>query len=166
MDDLFDINTVIALADGEPPERAHVNVDHVVNANARTVHHIYKLLQLLYAQIYLEGKLRCDDYHEGKNSFDDLGETYGYINAYVRQEGGTNTFRFCYRRPLPSGTIFRENLRMNKCGYTRRSFRRAAHEYEVELAMMTEEHFCRLRNYGKTIKKALRSLRSTTYLKL
>lgn len=160
---LYDIHTVMALADGPASDREHVHVDLVTDAHTQAIHRAVELLELSYALIYLEGKFRCDSYHEGKNSFCDLGETYGYINNFVRQEGGTNTFRFQYRRPLSGGKIIRQNLRMPLGGYTRHSFRRAGHEYEEELAVMIEEHYQRLRRCGKIIKKSLRSLRTTEY---
>ncbi len=160
---LYDIHAVMALADGPPSDREQMRVDVVIDAHAQVIQRAVELLELVYALIYLEGKFHCDDFHEGKNSFCDLGETYGYINSFVRQEGGTNTFRFQYRRPLPSGKLIRENLRMPLGGYTRHSFRRAGHEYEEELSVMTEEHYQRLRRCGKIIKKSLRSIRTTPY---
>jgi len=153
-------NEVSDLANGKPEDRAHLNVDVVRKQNQNILKKIEELLALSYNLTYLEGVLYCDDFHEGKNSFDDLGETYGYINSFVRRDSGTNCFRFSYRRPLAGGKLIRQNIPMKAKGYTLASFKRAAHDYEKELALMTEEHYSRLRAQGKTTKEMARKLRA------
>ncbi|MCW4286165.1 MAG: conjugative transfer protein MobI(A/C) [Candidatus Thiodiazotropha endolucinida] len=151
---------VMALAEGEATDRAHLDATAVRKHTQSVLSEIESLLERAYNLTYLEAKLHCDAYHEGKNSFSDLGESYGYINSFVRRDGGTNCMRFAYRRPTGSGHLIRENIRMSSQGYTEASFKRAAHEYEKELAVMTEEHYSRLRNQGKTLKSVARKIRS------
>jgi len=45
-------------------------------------------------------------------------------------------------------------------GYTVASFKRSAHDYEKELAVMTEEYYSRLRKQGKKLRSAARKIRS------
>lgn len=151
---------VMTMAEGEATDRAHLDAAAVRKRTQSVLSEIESLLERAYNLTYLEAKLHCDAYHEGKNSFSDLGESYGYINSFVRRDGGTNCMRFAYRRPTGSGYLVRENIRMSSHGYTEASFKRAAHEYEKELAMMTEEHYSRLRNQGKTLKSVARKIRS------
>ena len=166
---LLDIDEVMALANGEPSARVGLNAKTVARANVMAMNMAIENLQLSYALLYLQAKTHCDDFHEGKNSFSDLGERYGYINSWVRMDKGTIDARFGYRRPLPSGTLERKTLNRGS-GYTRASFKRAAHEYEVELCLMTEEHYSLLISTGKQIKKLIRKIRDdqfrTRYSKL
>lgn len=156
---------VMGLAEGETPDRAHLDPLAVRKQTQTVLSEIKTLLEKAYNLTYLESKLHCDAYHEGKNSFSDLGESYGYINSFVRRDGGTNCMRFAYRRPTGSGYLIRQNIRMSAQGYTMASFKQAAHEYEKELAMMTEEHYSRQRNQGKIIKMIARKLRSIEIFK-
>lgn len=151
---------VLALVEGEAADRSHLDATAVRKHTQTVLNEIAHLLEKAYNLTYLEAKLHCDAYHEGKNSFSDLGETYGYINSFVRRDGGTNCMRFAYRRPTGTGHLIRENIRMSAKGYTGSSFKRAAHEYEKELAVMTEEHYSRLRTQGKTLKSVARKIRS------
>jgi len=155
----YDIDTVKQLCDGPPTDRENLLSKDIRRANIDAINHALNLLQLSYTLLLLEGKIHCDEFHRGKNSFSDLGERYGYINSFVRVDSGTNTFRFAYRRPTSSGKLFRKSIPMKNKGYTRESFRPAAHEYEIELCLMTEEHYSLLRDTGKTIKEAMRKLR-------
>ncbi|MFC1337333.1 MAG: hypothetical protein G8D89_20845 [gamma proteobacterium symbiont of Clathrolucina costata] len=149
------------LAEGPPEGRAHLS-DKVVRAQTQDLlTEIERLINLAYDSTYLEATLHCDSFHDGKNSFSDLGERYGYITSYVRRDCGTNCMRFSYRRPTNSGTLQRKNINMNtKSGYTAAAFKVAAHEYERELALMTEENYARLREQGKKLKEMNRKLRT------
>ena len=162
---LQDIESVKALAEGKPEGRAHLEPFDVRKASIETLRSAIDLLELAYLQAYLEGKLHCDNFHEGKRSFKDLGESYGYMNSFVRQDGRTNCFRFAYRRPTGNGYVIRENIRMGENGYTRNAFKRAGHDYERELCIMTEEHYSRLRSGGKIIRKTIKKLNSHPLLK-
>ena len=151
---------VMFLAEGEKKDRAHLDAISVRKHTQEVLSEIDHLLEKAYNLTYLEATLHCDGFHEGKNSFSDIGESYGYINSFVRRDGGTNCMRFAYRRPTGSGNLIRQNIRMGIQGYTKASFKRAGHEYEKELALMTEEHYSRLRNQGKTLKSVARKIRS------
>ncbi|MBU2708639.1 hypothetical protein KCM76_21785 [Zooshikella marina] len=156
---LQDIESVKALAEGSPEERAHLEPFPVRRASIETLRTAIALLELAHLQAYLEGKMHCDSYHEGKRSFKDLGESYGYINSFVRQDGGSNTFRFAYRRPAGAGHVIKENIRPTQKGYTENCFKRAADDYEKELALMTEEHYARLRQSSRIVRSAIRKLK-------
>lgn len=158
--ELNDPLKVLEIAESAPEARSHLTPQAVKKKTHEVLNEAEKLLQLAYQLSYLEAKLHCDAYHEGKRGFSDLGVSYGYITTFVRKESGTNTMRFAYRRPNGTGAVIRENIRMPINGYTRRSFKRAAHEFELELALMTEESYSRLRRQGKVIKSKLRTLRS------
>jgi len=162
---LQDIESVKALAEGEPKDRAHIEPFAVRQATIETLNSAIALLEFAYLQTYLEGKLHCDNFHEGKRSFKDLGESYGYMNSFVRQDAGTNCFRFAYRLPTGNGYVRRENIRMTDKGYTANSFKRAGHDYEFEMCLMTEEHYSRLRAGSKTIRKAITKLKVHPLLK-
>lgn len=162
---LQDIESVKVWAEGEPEGRAHLESFAVRRASIETLRKAIALLELAHLQAYLEGKIHCDSYHEGKRSFKDLGESYGYINSFVRQDGGSNAFRFAYRRPTGAGYVIRENIRPTQKGYTESCFKRAAHDYEKELALMTEEHYARLRQSSRIVRSAIRKLKSHPVLK-
>jgi len=155
----------VDLAEGSSSNRSHLDSVDIRKHTQKILSEIETLLETAYNLTYLEGVLHCDQYHEGKNSFTDMGETYGYINSFVRRDGGTNCLRFAYRRPTSGGSLIRENIRMSSQGYTPASFKRAAHTYEKELALMTEEHYSRLRDQGKTIKTLARKTRSIEIFK-
>ena len=159
------VDDILSLADGEPGERGHIDASAVRKQTQTLLCHIETLLNKAYDLTYLEAKLHCDSYHEGKNSFSDLGESYGYINSFVRRDGGTNCMRFGYRRPTATGMVFREHIRMSSKGYTKASFKRAAHDYEKELALDTEEQYSRLRAQSKTLKAIARKLRGIEIFK-
>lgn len=160
MINLDDPANVLEVAEGAPEARSHITPQAVRKKTAEVLKEAEKLLQLAYQLSYLEAKLHCDAYHEGKRGFSSLGESYGYLTTFVRQESGTNSMRFAYRRPNGTGAIIRENIRMPTNGYTSRSFKRAAHSFELDLALMTEESYARLRRQGKVIKSKLRTLRA------
>ncbi|NND77634.1 MAG: hypothetical protein HKN39_05575 [Flavobacteriales bacterium] len=160
MGNLLNDDDVMALAEGEADDRSHLDATAVRKLTQHVLNDVERLLERAYNLTYLEAKLHCDAYHEGKNSFSDLGESYGYINSFVRRDGGTNCMRFAYRRPTGNGHLIRENIRMPSQGYTAASFKRSAHDYEKELAVMTEEHYSRLRNQGKTLKSVARKIRN------
>jgi len=156
----------LELAEGEPSERDHLDPNEVRDQAIQAILQAKELLELVYDLTYLEAKLHCDTYHDGKKSFSDLGETYGYINSYVRRENGSNTLRFQYRRPTVTGSLIRENIRMPANGYTEASFKRSAHEFETELAVMTEESYSRLRRRGKNVRTVIRKLRSVANVEI
>ena len=147
------------LADGEPPQRAHLDPTSIRTQMEAALERAHESLVLAYDLAYLEAKRHCDQFHEGKGRASDHGHTYGYINSFVRRDGGTNVMRFQYRRPTGSGFIERENIRMNANGYSGNAFKRAAHDYERELAMDAEKDYARLRDQGKEIKGMIRKLR-------
>lgn len=163
---IYNIDTVKQLSDGEPSEREHLSYKNVRQANIKVIDHVQSMLQLSYALLLLEGKLHCDEFHRIKRSFPDMRERYGYINSFVRDDNGTNTYRFGYRRPTPSGGLVRKSITMKKKGYTRDLFQQAAHDLERELCMATEEHYAVLRAAGKTFKEAMRTLRKNDVKKL
>ncbi|RLT87700.1 MULTISPECIES: conjugative transfer protein MobI(A/C) [unclassified Ketobacter] len=160
--EFFDVgnpSSICAIAEDIVDARQGLSDFMVRKASFETLCSVLTLLESVHSLAYLEGKIHCDNYHEGKRSFKDLGESYGYLNTFVRQEQGSNTFRFGYRRPTGQGSIIRENIRPAKEGYTENNFKRAAHDYEKELAMMTEEHYRRLRKGSRIVRKAMRLLK-------
>lgn len=160
MIDLNDFQQVIDLVESTPETRSHLTAQIVKKQTQQTLKAAVKLLEHAYNLTYLEAKLHCDAFHEGKKGFADLKLTYGYITSWVRRESGTNAFRFAYRRPTGKGYIIKEGIRMPAKGYTRLSFRQAAHPQELELALMTEESYARLRRQSKAIKSKLRTIRA------
>jgi len=163
---LRNLNHVMALANGHHSDREGLTVLEVARANVELMDHLMEGLQLSYALLYLHAKLHCDQFHEGKNSFGDLGESYGYTGNTVRMENGSLSCRFYERRPLPSGRLLRRSIPMKNGRYTRGCFKRsAAHDYEMELALMTEEHYELLRKTGKNIKTAIRKIRESDFMK-
>ena len=103
MGNLLNDEDVMALAEGEADDRSHLDATAVRKLTQHVLNDVERLLERAYNLSYLEAKLHCDAYHEGKNSFSDLGESYGYINSFVRRDGGTNCMRFAYRRPTGNG---------------------------------------------------------------
>ena len=163
---LRNLNYVMNLANGHHSDREGLTVLEVARANIELMDHLMEGLQLSYALLYLQGVLHCDQFHEGKNSFSDVGETYGYTGSYVSIENGTLSCRFYERRPLPTGTLLRRSIAMKNGRYTRACFRRsAAHDYERELALMTEEQYSILRKTGKNLKNAIRKIRESELMK-
>lgn len=154
-----------ALADGSHKDRAGVRPDDIRTEAAELFEAIEAMLATAYALTYLEAKIHCDEFFDGKNRSAQLGETYGYLSSYVRQESGTNSMRFSYRRPTPNGKFFQTNIKMATKGYTKNSFSKAAHEYEKNLGFHLEEQYVRLRDQGAKIKKAARLLRTVEILK-
>jgi len=162
---LRNLHQVMALANGHPSDRDGLTVLEVARTNLELMHELMDGLQICYALLYLEGTLHCDAFHEGKDSFGDLGESYGYMGSTVRMENGSLSLRYYYRRPLPSGKLLRRGIPMKNGRYVRSSFNQAAHDYERELALMTEEHYAVLRETGKNLKNAIRKIRESDFMK-
>lgn len=161
VEDLFDNRLVMALAEGTPESRSGLDPAVVRKATQIALLELERLLMSAYDTGYLEAKLHCDSYHEGKNSMSDLGESYGYLNSYVSMNKRTIDARFQVKRPNSHGFMERKNIRHGADGgYSEIQLKKhAAHEYEAELAIMVEEHYARIRKQCKVIKAALRSLR-------
>ncbi len=152
---------LLELASGTPDGRRHLTPEGVRQETEAVLNDIEALFDRAYNLTYLEAKLHCDAYHEGKHDFARMGQTYGYITAFVRRENGTNTMRFGYRRPTSTGTVFRKSIRKTaRKGYLPDALRQAAHEYERSLIQLTEEQFERLRKQGKAVRGMWRTLRS------
>ncbi|HEB94387.1 MAG TPA: hypothetical protein ENI94_13200 [Gammaproteobacteria bacterium] len=163
---LRNLNYVMNLANGHHSDREGLTVLEVARANVELMDHLMEGLRVSYALLYLQSTLHCDLFHEGKNSFSDVGETYGYTGSTVRVENGTLSCRFYERRPLPTGTLQRRSIPMKSGRYVRSSFKRsAAHDYERELALMTEEQYAIMRATGKNIKTAIRKIRESELMK-
>lgn len=158
---------VLELANGDREDRYDIDDSDIRLETIRVMKEIEDLSKLAYSLTFLEAKLHCDEYHETKSSFKEMGEKYGYINSYVRQESGSNTMRFQMKTPLNSKTnlIDRQNIRMPANGYTATSFKNASHELEFNLCIETEKNYQRLRQQGKVFKQLSRSLRTTTLYK-
>lgn len=124
-----------------------------------------KALEFAYDLAYLEGKIRCSDYHDAKRTLPSMGLKYGYLHSFVSREGGTNSYRFSYRRPTGTGGVHRIGMRLTRGTYGSKLKRFSASEMEYDLAAYTEENYVTLRDTGRLIKKALRSLKSSAFYK-
>lgn len=154
-----------AFADGHYQEREELSADAARLEALRCFEMMEYFANRAYIFTYLEAKLRCDEYFDGKNHASDVGATYGYILAFVRQDHGTTSMRFALKKPTANGNFRLKNLKSGKKGYTLSAFREAAHDFERNLALHLEEHYVRLRDQGKKTKKMLRMLRTIEIFK-
>lgn len=155
---LNDPGDVKILIEGDQGMRGHFHTGDIREKARDHVALAIQHLQSAYDLLFLEGLVHCDHFHQAKKDFRTMSKSYGYISSYVRRECGSNTFRFQYRRPSDTGGLIRENISMRAKGYTHKSFKRAAHEHELDLALVTEEAYSQLRKQGKTIREVIRKL--------
>ena len=110
----------------------------------------------------LEGQVHADNYHRAKNQFRQMGLHYGFISPHVRKHKGSNDFIFSERKlKEEKGTGFGfGNIPRSRGSYTQQIFKKySSHDDELELAVLTERHFKRLRKVGYEIKDILRQLK-------
>jgi hypothetical protein len=111
-------------------------------------------LQFCYDLAFLEGKIRCSEYHEAKKSLTSMGLKYGYLSSFVSREGGSNCYRFSYRRPTGTGGVHRIGMKLTKGTYGSKLKKFSSSELEHEIAAYTEEQYVILRDTGRLIKKS------------
>lgn len=155
--------TVKKLINAHYSETIDIPADVIYQEMRNTIINCINSLKYAYDLAYLEGKLRCSDYHEAKRALPQLGVQYGYLHSVVRREGGTNTFRFSYRRPTATGSIHRIGMRLSRGTYGRCLQKFATSQTEYIIASDLERDYVRLRHTGRQIKKALRTLTSTGF---
>ena len=116
------------------------------------------LLDVLYDGLALAGKYSCDDFHDEKLGLRRWGERYGYIGSYVRQENGSNQYRFYQRRPN-DGMFVRTAINPRKTGYSHSQFKRfSSSEGEYWICAFTEAKYQRLREMSHLIKDLRRQI--------
>jgi len=159
--DLLNEQVVRDLTEAHYKDREDISPKEIRQATQQVLLNIEAQLNFAYELTYLEIKRYCDDFHDGKRSLGDLGEAYGVLSSYVEKPGGSISARFQLRRPKLGGGFSKKNLNKDsKEGYAERTLRRHAQSHEGELAVMTEEHYVRLREQGKKIKETRRKLRT------
>lgn len=151
---------IIDMATGHRDKRSHLDKDVVQEHKAALYQEVIEKLETIYDLTLLEGALTCDDFHDTKRTFSNVGEEYGYIHSFIERSDKTNVFRFQYRRPTPSGKIVRESIKINRAlgGYAPTAFKRAGHDLEKDLCLMTEQDYLPLRKESRAIRLALRKL--------
>lgn len=161
MSDSKNHTDAINLATGHHDDRSHLVRDDIRPLIKAKLNSAIEKLETLFDLTLLEGAIVCDDFHKTKQTFAQLGEEYGYITSFVERTGKSNAFRFQYRRPAPSGSIIRKNIKLHKSkgGYVASSFKLAGHELEKDLCLMTEDYYFPLRNQSKTLRELIRKLR-------
>lgn len=125
-----------------------------------------QLIDELYDLCCLEAKKHCDGFHNAKSDFRRLGQDFGFISAFVRQHKGSNEFTF-KRRYLGEkkegetrGPVYRHPIKKIGGKYTRSALSPwSSHQDELNLALMTEEHFQRLREMGSFLKAQKRAFK-------
>lgn len=151
------------LLKSERGELSDMNPELLQVQAAQTFSAIIEKLDYLYDLLFLEGLVRNDHFHAEKKELIKQQIRYGYITSTVTRTGGTNTYRFMYRRPLAQPnqagrTFSNESIRMTKHGYGKEQFKHTASYEELSLCMNTEAHYARLREQGTVINKIRRSL--------
>ncbi len=110
----------------------------------------------------LEGQVHADNYHRAKNQFRQMGLHYGFISPHVRKHKGSNDYSFSVRKlKKEKGTGYDfSNIPRSRGSYAKQTFKKhSSHEDELELAVITEGHFKRLRKAGREMKDILRQLK-------
>lgn len=163
MSDYSSHAVIKGLLKSERGELSDMNPELLQIQAAQTFLAIIENLDYLYDLLFLEGMVRNDHFHAEKKELIKQKVRYGYITSIVTRTGGTNTYRFMYRKPLSQPdkngrTFTNESIRMTKHGYGKEQFRRTASYEELSLCMSTEAHYARLREQGTVINKIRRSL--------
>lgn len=161
MSDLKNHTDVIKLATGHHDDRSHLDRDDIRPLIKAKLNSAIEKLEIIFDLTLLEGAIVCDDFHNTKKDLVKCGEDYGYITSFVERTGKSNAFRFQYRRPTPSGSIIRKNIKLHKSkgGYVASSFKLAGHELEKKLCIMTEDYYFPLRTQSKSLREVIRKLR-------
>lgn len=149
------------LADGHYSERKGLSGDEILQPTHELLRQLEQALNRAYLLTYLEAKLRCDEFFEGKLHAGDVGEKYGYINSRVEMNKGSIDMYFQSKRPGQDGFFKRKRItKAKKTGYAESKLRRyAASEFEANLAMHTEMYYKGLRDQADKIKRAQKLLR-------
>ncbi len=156
---------MIGLVTGSHHDRQHIDQTDIYEQSRVLCEEVIEKLEELYDLTLLDGALESDEFLRTKNEFSKLGENYGYIHSFVDRIGKSNVFRFQYRRPTPSGKMAYKGLAMSKItgGYPSSAFKKAGHELEKDLCLMTEKYFLVLRKQSKQIRSAIRKLSSLQF---
>lgn len=91
------------LADGHYSERKWLSGDEILQPTHELLRQLEQALNRAYLLTYLEAKLRCDEFFEGKLHAGDVGEKYGYINSRVEMNKGSIDMYFQSKRPGQDG---------------------------------------------------------------
>ncbi|WHI44641.1 hypothetical protein [Microbulbifer sp. VAAF005] len=120
---------------------------------------IVERLDVFYDGLALAGKYACDDFHDEKLGLRRWGERYGYIGSYVRQENGSNQYRFYQRRPTDGLTFVRTAINPRKSGYTHSQLKRfSSSDGEYWICAFTEAKFQRFREMSWLMKDIRRMI--------
>lgn len=127
-------------------------------------------LRKIHLLTFLEAQLHCDNYHKVKDQFLRMSLDYGFISPFVRQHLGTNDLTFKRRYLKERGTGEGHNyypIQKVRGNFNRQAFKRySSHDEELDLAVMTEEHFKRLRKQSGEMKAILRQIKRQETRKL
>lgn len=120
---------------------------------------------------FLEAQLHCDNYHKVKEQFLKMGLDYGFISPNVRQHLGTNdlTFkrRYLKEKGSPGDRHYYYPIQKVRGNFNRQAFKKySSHDEELDLAMMTEGHFKRLRKQSNEMKAVMRQIKRQETRKL
>lgn len=143
--DLKEDGVAFRLAEGSPEERKDLHPKEVRRDTQEILLKIDELLALAYENTYLETKIHCNNFYEGKHSLADFGEECGNLSSYVERSGDSIRSRFYLRIPTKYNPKWKPINPARKTGYSPSQLRKVAGRLEGELAVMTEEHYARLR---------------------
>ncbi len=129
-------------------------------------------LRKLHLLSLLEGQLHSDNYHKVKSQFRQMGLHYGFISPYARLHKGsldlTFTRRYLKDKDRGEGDDHHYYpIHKVRGGFNRPAFKKyASHEDELDLALMTEGHFRRLRKQASEMKSIMRQIKRQETRKL
>lgn len=152
-DDLEEDGVAFRLAEGAPEERKGLDPDEVRRLTKEVLIKIDELLEMAHEKTYLEMKIHCDNFHKGKHSLRDFGEDCSNLSSYVERSGDSIRSRFYLRVPTKYKTQWKPINPARQTGYNPSQLRKVAGRLEGELAVMTEEHYARLRVQAAKLKE-------------
>ncbi len=151
--DLKEDGVAFCLAEGSPEERRGLHPDEVRRITEELMLKIDELLELAHDKTYLEIKIHCDNFFDGKRSLREFGEDCSNLGSYVERSGDSIRSRFHLRTPTKYKTKWKPINPARKTGYSPSQLRKFAGRLEGELAVMTEEHYARLRVQASKLKE-------------
>ena len=148
------------LVNSDPRDVKGLNVKEVRKQAESMLLEIEEKLKFANDLTCLEMRVRCNDYHEAKESLNDLGEPYGQLSSYIERQGESVRARFYLLTPTKYQPRRVAINPARKTGYSPAQLRKVAGEYEGEMAAMTEEHYARLRLQAVKIREMLKKIRA------
>ena len=121
---------------------------------------MYSKLDYLNDLALLEAVLIRDEYYDSKDSFASMGLRYGFIQLSVRQNNGTNYYRYYKKnsRSSKDRLWLKPNKRLGQT--TEKTFTKySVHKDEVHNCKITEDEFIRLRKQDRLTRETMRRIR-------